>query len=362
MDEANKMLSDKGIIKNIEVSIEYIKLILASIEKLAREEDSLTIHSLDKVKKIVIGIKILHDELVAVPASLGETYTIIKDIINHVHQSRAQLKGTVDGLIKKTGEQLSKVTSATEDATNKILDVSDQLTDKQNSLIEKLDEIVKDHPDLASRIEELKADIYEQQDDTFLILDYLQFQDITSQQLEAAFGLLNQIEDSLLVVAGHLEGFDGFQFVKTERRNSAYDANAEFVDKTEAQAEIDKLVKDNQSQEFDLKNDFVNEEKEADAGFKREKKDNSKEYSQSDIEVATNKPQENDLNSKGKVSQSDIDALVAANKPQENDANSGGKVSQADIDALVAANKSQKNDANSGGKVSQADIDALFSK
>lgn len=239
----NETVPKRGVLHSIESSINYIKEILISVQRLTEKEDMLSQESLLKVKEIVSHIRKLYDELCSVPLTLDKTYAIIKDIIAHVHESRSQLKGAVDGLIKQTGEQLVKVTSATEVATNKILDVSDSLTEKQNSLIEKLDGFIAEKPELSEMFEDIKGDIFSQQDDTFLILDYLQFQDITSQQLESAFSMLNQIEDRLLAVAKLLEGLDDLTFDALEKRRTAYDPNAEFKDQSAAQKEIDDIFK-----------------------------------------------------------------------------------------------------------------------
>lgn len=246
----------KGVLLSIECSISYIKSILDSVQKLAEEEAMLSQESLIKVRAIVTHMRKLYEELLTVPMTLDKSYEIIKDIITHVHQSRSELKGAVDGLIKQTGEQIVKVTSATEAATTKILDVSDSLTEKQNLLIDKLDGLIAEKPELAEIMEDVKADIYSQQDDTFMILDYLQFQDITSQQLEGAFGMLNQIEEKLLAVAKLLEGLDDLTFETLEKRKTAYDANAEFKDQSNVQKEIDSFF---DSPSVDLKLDSQSE-------------------------------------------------------------------------------------------------------
>lgn len=238
------MSAQNGIFNSLDISISLINKLLSQVDSLAREESNLQGEALVKLKNIVADMNRLYIELKTVPLSLDKTYEIIKDIITSVHKSRFQLKGAVDGLIKQTGEQLIKVTSATEAATTKILDVSDQLTAKQNDLVDKLDTLKdKGGDDLASAIEEIKNDIYSQQDDTFMILDYLQFQDITSQQLEGAFGMLVQIEEKLLIVANLLEGLDNLTFEKLQERNKAYDKDAEFSDKAETQVAIDGLFK-----------------------------------------------------------------------------------------------------------------------
>ena len=237
-------MSGKGIFYSLDSSITIIKKILMNLGILEDGSALFDEETQGTVKKVVIDLNRLYLELKTVPISLDKTYDIIKDIITTVHISRNQIKGAVDGLIKKTGEQLVKITSATEAATTKILDVSDALTEKQNDVIDKLDALLESKPELEEKIEDIKNDIYSQQDDTFMILDHLQFQDITSQQLEGAFGMLVQIEEKLLIIANLMEGLDNLTFEKLRARNAAYDSDAEFKDQSNTQQNIDSMFKE----------------------------------------------------------------------------------------------------------------------
>ena len=242
-------VESKGILKNVDTSVVLVKRLINSVKTLVEDESLLTDISREAIRDILEGIKEINLELSDVPFTLDKTYEIIKDIINSVSQSRVQLQGAVEGLIKKTGDQITKVTSATEEATQKMLDVSDALTEKQNNLVDRLDKLIEQNPELKNEFEEIKNDIYEQQDDAFMILDHLQFQDITSQQLEGAFSMLGQIEEKLLTIAKLLEGLDKLSFKKMEKSNAVFDSEAEFKDQSDTQAEIDKLLSSNTSPE-----------------------------------------------------------------------------------------------------------------
>ena len=241
---------NRGLLKNVDTSVLLIKRLIDSVRTLVEDETILTELSKVTIKEILESIKEINLELADVPITLDKTYEIIKDIINSVSKSRVQLQGAVEGLIKQTGEQITKVTSATEEATQKMLDVSDALTEKQNNLVDKLDKLVEEKPELKTELEEIKNDVYEQQDDAFMILDHLQFQDITSQQLEGAFSMLGQIEEKLLIIANLLEGLDELSFSKMKKSNAVFDSDAEFKDQAETQAEIDKLLNASASNEI----------------------------------------------------------------------------------------------------------------
>ncbi|MBN1969495.1 MAG: hypothetical protein JXR48_06805 [Candidatus Delongbacteria bacterium] len=293
-------MSGKGIFYSLDTSINIIKKILLSLGILEGKENVLDEETQGAVKKIIIDLNRLYLELKTVPISLDKTYDIIKDIITTVHISRNQIKGAVDGLIKQTGEQLIKITTATEAATTKILDVSDALTEKQNDVIEKLDKILETHPELADELDDIKNDIYSQQDDTFMILDHLQFQDITSQQLEGAFGMLVQIEEKLLIIANLMEGLDNLTFEKLRERKKVYDVNAEFKDQKDTQKHIDSLFKVTKDDSDDL--NVKNAQEDIDALFQS--------YNNTKVENNTNETDETLNKTNSDINQDEIDNLL----------------------------------------------------
>jgi len=358
-----KSSNAKGILSCIETSIQYIKLILNSVEELAKQDHDYSSDSMLQIKKIIVGMKKIYDDLISVPITLDHSYDIIKDIIAHVHQSRSQLKGAVDGLIKQTGEQISKVSDATEIAASKILDVSEALTDKQNNLISRLDELAQNNESFAEFVDELKDDIYSQQDDTFMILDYLQFQDITSQQLEGAFGMLHQIEDRLLAVARLLEGLDDITFDTLQQRNKAYDQNAEFRDQSDTQKHIDELFKVNNNIAVDSNKEGVEENQVTDIEQNVEE-NNAKISSVSQEEIdnlmkSQDKPSVEQKVSNDKANQDDIDKLFAQNKPKPKTSS----VSQEEIDKLMRSQSTQAVEQKVvDEKANQDDIDKLFAQ
>ena len=230
------------------------------------------------------------------------TYELIQVVINSIHSSRNELKKSVDGLLKKTGVQLKKITTTTEEATNKILDVAEELDAEQLVIIEKLDSL-KSNNNQEDIIEDIKKMIFKNQDAAFTIIDYLQFQDITAQQISGAYALLSDTEKTLLYVSNLLKEFDfgeeGPEIVLPEIDPKSFNANAIFIEKGNIQNLIDDLFETGDT-DIDIPNDH------------------------NDIELK------------------DLQASVA---DSEDDF---------DIDALF-------NDNNSGNQASQDDIDKLFS-
>lgn len=237
------------------------------------------------------------------------TYQLIQGVINSIHSSRSELKKSVDGLLKKTGVQLKKITTTTEEATNKILDIAEKMDSEQLIIIEKLDQLkCKDAPaNLEAQIDEIKSMIYKNQDSAFTIIDYLQFQDITAQQISGAYALLSDTEKTLIYVSNLLKEFDmsgeGHDFTLPEIDPKSFNADAMFKDKGNIQNLIDDLF-DTGNTQIDIPIDSEPEE-----GLKdlpaAPPVDNNDDF---DIDALfNNKPESNDE----KSSQDDIDKLFS---------------------------------------------------
>lgn len=257
---------------------------------------------------------ILVEKMKSLTEKTNLTYQLIQMVLNSIHSSRSELKKSVDGLLKKTGVQLKKITTTTEEATNKILDIAEKMDSEQLIIIEKLDAIKTKSGDISSEIEEIKTMIYKNQDSAFTIIDYLQFQDITAQQISGAYALLSDTEKTLMYVSNLLKEFDsgdeGHEFTLPEIDPKSFNADAMFKDKGNIQNLIDDL--------FDTGDTNI------------------------DIPIDSNPD--------------DPNHELPASKPVDNDANE-----DFDIDALFNDSKKSNNDNKKSEQSSQDDIDKLFS-
>jgi hypothetical protein len=190
----------------------------------------------------------LQERISVLPNVINRSYELIQNVINSIHSSRTELRKSVDGLIKKTGMQLQKVTSTTEEATNKILDVAERLDEEQTliiGMIDSLENMVKDGHGADDLFTELRAKIYQNQEAAFTIMDYLQFQDITAQQIAGAYSLLSDTERTLIHVSDLLRNFDmdhdGSEMGNLTMDEKAFNADASFADKKTVQDAIDSL-------------------------------------------------------------------------------------------------------------------------
>ncbi len=196
------------------------------------------------------------DNLISKMSGLTEktnlTYELIQVVINSIHSSRNELKKSVDGLLKKTGVQLKKITTTTEEATNKILDVAEGLDAEQLIIIEKLESLKNKDTDQDATIDEIKTMIYKNQDAAFTIIDYLQFQDITAQQISGAYSLLSDTEKTLMYVSNLLKEFDygdeGAEIILPPIDPKSFNADAIFKDKGNIQNLIDDLFETGNTQ------------------------------------------------------------------------------------------------------------------
>ncbi|MCK9330726.1 MAG: hypothetical protein M0Q94_12705 [Candidatus Cloacimonetes bacterium] len=231
---------NRGVITLIEELISDLKSLVSEIEPIINQKST----DISTVKR---HVDYLLKKMANITEKTNLTHRLIQGVINSIHSSRKELKLSVDGLLKKTGMQLQKITTTTEEATNKILDVAEKLDNDQNKIIESLDELktISDSNIMNEKVEEIKKKVYVNQDAAFTIIDYLQFQDITAQQIAGAYSLLSDTERTLLYVSNLLKEFDlgdnNPEFTLPEIDKKAFNADALFNDKAGIQNLIDDL-------------------------------------------------------------------------------------------------------------------------
>ena len=180
------------------------------------------------------------------PISIEEVTTTVQTVVDSIKLSRQSIKHSIDSMVVKTTEQLSKVTNVTESATNSILDVTEKLIDNQNEIVEKL-EILQNNmeEELKDKINEIVQFINQNQDHTFNIMEYLQFQDITTQQIQGILLVLSETEKKLMKVLAILTNLESEEEstieVETKEELQTFDPDANFMSKENAQKLIDDL-------------------------------------------------------------------------------------------------------------------------
>lgn len=152
--------------------------------------------------------------------------------------------------LPQANAQLDKINSQTEAAAHEMLDMVEQMIDFQEKSVTLCAEVSgffkklrsKDREIYQEKLNRISEMASASQNNAFMIMDTLQFQDITSQQMSHASALLGDIETRLHNL---LRVFDGEEMLDlpetTTRSERAYDPNADFIEGRN-QSEVDAIV------------------------------------------------------------------------------------------------------------------------
>lgn len=190
----------------------------------------------------------LHDKI---KKEIMEIADNISEIVNNYKKLRNPLMESQEKVPQAT-EHLDKINEQTEAATQKMLDMVEAVTQREEEIIQSLeslkDDITGDNKEkIISHIDTLIKKATENNDDTFTIMGALQFQDITSQQLNYAVHMLIDLEDKLGKVLVVMNGDEVVEkvSVKPAGKARAYDPHADMNDKKTEQSDIDNLFANN---------------------------------------------------------------------------------------------------------------------
>jgi len=145
--------------------------------------------------------------------------------------------------------QLDKISQQTEAVTTRMLDVVEQMTQREEEVIRGLDQIrTGAGKSSTEEIEQLAQGLIVKATDNlnaaYQIMESLQFQDITAQQMDHAASLLEEVENKLhgiLTTLGTPETHAAGMEPLVPRKTRAYDPHADFVDRKTDQKDIDSL-------------------------------------------------------------------------------------------------------------------------
>lgn len=132
--------------------------------------------------------------------------TFTSTILSDLEGTREQLNSCSENVLSKVTEQIKKVNESTEDAVQSVLNRVDTICEKQNdvfgqlaklkSSIQEIDEC-KDKIKLTELTDSLEVLEGEIQMEAFEIMNEMQFQDVTGQQLQQANQLLDEARAKL---------------------------------------------------------------------------------------------------------------------------------------------------------------------
>lgn len=188
------------------------------------------------------------------------------DIYGHLQQELSEIASSVNGLLEnvrllrdplmesqrkvpQATSQLDKITEQTEAAAHRMLDVAEKMTQREEDVINGLTQLQQliepeRHGDVAMLVAAVREKAEANLNDAYGLMEALQFQDITSQQMNHAASLLEDIEDRLQNILG-VFGPDGKPQVPVDagkaRRERAFDPHADVHQNLAAQADIDSM-------------------------------------------------------------------------------------------------------------------------
>jgi len=185
----------------------------------------------------------IRQELKELTSSINTMMDAFRQIKKPMQESSVKLPTTT--------YQLERVTEQTEQATHKVLDMVESISNRENDVVSGIQKIyslvpsniIDSNEELKTLLAKLSADANSNLNDSYSIMDALQFQDITTQQIDYAISLLDDVE-------GKLHGMLKAVGIKEEqisplppRRQKAFDPNASFsADSPTQQKEIDKII------------------------------------------------------------------------------------------------------------------------
>ncbi len=176
---------------------------------------------------------------------LQELTRSVAGLIENFHKLKNPLVESREKVPQAT-HQLDKISQQTEAAAHRMLDMIEQITQREEQLIAGLGTISQmAAAGNVSGISVLAQDLGGQANttlnDAFTIMNALQFQDITSQQMDHAAALLEDIEAKLHNILQIIGGEEFKSNLVPVRKERAFDPHADMDGSQTKQADIDSL-------------------------------------------------------------------------------------------------------------------------
>lgn len=179
---------------------------------------------------------------------ISELTASVSGLIENFHRLRNPLVESHEKVPQAT-MQLDKISEQTEAAAHRLLDLVEQITEREDQVLAGLAEISKalENGDTAAiRPVVSKLNMYANTtlSNAYTMIDALQFQDITSQQMNHAAALLEDIQGKLHSILEIIVGdtFTAcFGNLLAARKDRAYDPHADMCDRRTQQEDIDNL-------------------------------------------------------------------------------------------------------------------------
>jgi chemotaxis regulatin CheY-phosphate phosphatase CheZ len=184
----------------------------------------------------------IQKEILELASSINDIVQKFKELKNPLAESHER--------VPRATEQLDKIDEQTQAATHQMLDKVEEISQREEELIQGLanikDLISKDQvADVGSLVDTLIEKANATVNDVYTIMDALQFQDITSQQMNHAASLLEEVEGKLNGIIDVLQGSQSLSDPKESEKKTkprVFDPHADMSDKKTDQSEVDSLI------------------------------------------------------------------------------------------------------------------------
>ncbi len=181
-------------------------------------------------------------ELNELTSSISKMMELFRQIKQPIQESSEKVPSTT--------LQLERVTQQTEKATHQVLDIVELLTNRNSEIVElchKIDSALEAGSGKTAEVGKLLEGIMNNANanlnDTMVIMEALQFQDITSQQIDHAVSQLEDVESKLKTLLVSTGMAKANEVVQNGKKNRAFDPNANYgSDHQNQQREVDDLI------------------------------------------------------------------------------------------------------------------------
>jgi chemotaxis regulatin CheY-phosphate phosphatase CheZ len=155
--------------------------------------------------------------------------------------------------VPQATDQLDSINEQTEAVTHRMLDMIEAITRREEDVMRGLENIkeITPRPDqngVGSIVDSLTAKAQANLNDTYLMMESLQFQDITAQQIHHAASLLEEIEDKLRYTLSTVcdeSVHEQLRAPRAARKTRAFAPNVDLAHARRNQKDIDSLFDQN---------------------------------------------------------------------------------------------------------------------
>jgi len=184
----------------------------------------------------------IQEELQGLTDSITDVVKTFKKMQTPIAESREK--------VPQATQQLEKITMQTEEAAHQMIDKVESISRFSEEIVDEISELrqalpatyFKNRSRIRDKVNSIEAKAQQNLDDAFVILNALQFQDITTQQVHHASSLMEEIENRLYQLLDVFDGKAGIEKLQQVVKDRVYDPNATYSNPQGTQDDVDSLI------------------------------------------------------------------------------------------------------------------------